>query len=155
MATVSAQKNQPRKEPRTGIPADVVAAVRKAGWSLRRLSLEHGYHEGSLQEGARASLAARGANIAAGDRPSPACDLADALPRRRHAQERPRRARHRTTEVEGYPPPRPHAAGAPRVSFDATRAIHDVNNAGRGRSATRIKAATSPPSTSSTKKSTK
>lgn len=30
-------------------PADVVAAVRKAGWSLRRLSLKHDYHEQSLQ----------------------------------------------------------------------------------------------------------
>lgn len=30
-------------------PADILAAVRKAGWSLRRLSLEHDYHERSVQ----------------------------------------------------------------------------------------------------------
>jgi len=30
-------------------PADVVAAVRKAGWTLRRLSVHHGYHPASLQ----------------------------------------------------------------------------------------------------------
>jgi Ner family transcriptional regulator len=29
-------------------PAEIVAEVRKAGWSLRRLSLKHGYHERSL-----------------------------------------------------------------------------------------------------------
>ncbi len=28
--------------------ADIVAALRKAGWSLRRLSLYHGYAPGSL-----------------------------------------------------------------------------------------------------------
>lgn len=30
-------------------PADVVAALRKAGWSLRRLSLAHGYHPDALK----------------------------------------------------------------------------------------------------------
>lgn len=30
-------------------PADIVAALRKAGWSLRRLSVHHGYHPASLQ----------------------------------------------------------------------------------------------------------
>jgi len=30
-------------------PADIVAAVRKAGWSLRRLSIRHDYHPQSLQ----------------------------------------------------------------------------------------------------------
>lgn len=33
--------------------ADVVASLRKAGWSLRRLSIHHGYSAGSL----RAALA--------------------------------------------------------------------------------------------------
>ncbi len=28
--------------------ADIVAALRKAGWSLRRLSQHHGYHPGTL-----------------------------------------------------------------------------------------------------------
>ncbi|WP_082954386.1 helix-turn-helix domain-containing protein [Acidihalobacter prosperus] len=31
-------------------PADVVAALRKAGWSLRRLSTHHGYAPTSLKE---------------------------------------------------------------------------------------------------------
>ena len=30
-------------------PADVVCALRKAGWSLRQLSLHHGYKHGSLK----------------------------------------------------------------------------------------------------------
>lgn len=30
-------------------PADIVAAVRKAGWSLRRLSIHHGYHPNTLK----------------------------------------------------------------------------------------------------------
>ena len=29
-------------------PADIVAALRKRGWSLRRLSAHHGYHLGAL-----------------------------------------------------------------------------------------------------------
>jgi Ner family transcriptional regulator len=29
-------------------PADIVAALRKAGWSLRRLSVHHGYRPGQL-----------------------------------------------------------------------------------------------------------
>ena len=29
--------------------ADIVAALRKAGWSLRRLSVQHGYHPQSLK----------------------------------------------------------------------------------------------------------
>lgn len=35
-------------------PADVVCALRKAGWSLRRLSAHHGYHPKSLQVAAYA-----------------------------------------------------------------------------------------------------
>lgn len=35
-------------------PADIVCALRKAGWSLRRLSAHHGYHPGSLQVAAYA-----------------------------------------------------------------------------------------------------
>lgn len=31
-------------------PADVVAALRKAGWSLRRLSVHHGYYPGALDK---------------------------------------------------------------------------------------------------------
>jgi len=34
-------------------PADIVAAVRKAGTSLRRLSIKHDYHEQSLQRALR------------------------------------------------------------------------------------------------------
>lgn len=35
-------------------PADVVCALRKAGWSLRKLSAHHGFHPGSLQVAAYA-----------------------------------------------------------------------------------------------------
>lgn len=56
MANVSGPKKPTSKGRQSGVviasdwhPADVVARVRKAGWSLRRLSLEHGYHERSLQ----------------------------------------------------------------------------------------------------------
>jgi len=31
-------------------PADVVAALRKRGWSLRRLSVEHGRHPSALSQ---------------------------------------------------------------------------------------------------------
>lgn len=31
-------------------PADVVAALRKAGWSLRRLSTHHGYHPTTIKK---------------------------------------------------------------------------------------------------------
>lgn len=31
-------------------PADVVAALRKAGWSLRKLSVHHGYYPGALDK---------------------------------------------------------------------------------------------------------
>lgn len=31
-------------------PADVVAALRKAGWSLRKLSQYHGYYPGALDK---------------------------------------------------------------------------------------------------------
>lgn len=34
-------------------PADVVAALRKAGWSLRRLSRAHGYHPDALKHALR------------------------------------------------------------------------------------------------------
>lgn len=30
-------------------PADIVAALRKRGWSLRRLSMYHGYSQGALK----------------------------------------------------------------------------------------------------------
>lgn len=33
-------------------PADVVCSLRKAGWSLRRLSLHHGYKQGSTLKNA-------------------------------------------------------------------------------------------------------
>lgn len=35
-------------------PADIVALLRKAGWTLRRLSVKHGYHPSSLQVALRA-----------------------------------------------------------------------------------------------------
>ena len=31
-------------------PADIVAALRKKGWSLRRLSLSHGYSSGMVRQ---------------------------------------------------------------------------------------------------------
>jgi len=47
----------PRQEPETGDwhPADIVAALRKAGWSLRQLSRHHGYHPSNLQHAMRFS----------------------------------------------------------------------------------------------------
>lgn len=46
-------KNRYQKKPAPPVgddwhPADVVAALRKAGWSLRRLSMAHGLHPGTL-----------------------------------------------------------------------------------------------------------
>ena len=49
MANVSSTKKPASKPLQDWHPADVVAAVHKAGMSLRRLSLRHGYHERSLQ----------------------------------------------------------------------------------------------------------
>ena len=34
-------------------PADIVAALRKAGWSLRRLSFAHGYRSNALKHALR------------------------------------------------------------------------------------------------------
>jgi len=43
------KSTHPKKEPNLEDwhPADVVASLRKAGWSLRRLSLHHGYADGT------------------------------------------------------------------------------------------------------------
>lgn len=42
------QKRTPKKPPKGDWhPADIKAALEKAGWSLRRLSLYHGYSNGS------------------------------------------------------------------------------------------------------------
>jgi Ner family transcriptional regulator len=38
-----------RIEPLDWHPADIVAALRKAGWSLRKLSASHGYSPGALK----------------------------------------------------------------------------------------------------------
>jgi Ner family transcriptional regulator len=47
--------NTPAKAPpEDWHPADIICALRKAGWSLRRLSAHHGYHPGSLQVAAYA-----------------------------------------------------------------------------------------------------
>lgn len=45
METSISQNNTP---PQDWHRADIVAALRKAGWSLRRLSRYHGYEAGSL-----------------------------------------------------------------------------------------------------------
>lgn len=45
METSSRESNSP---PQDWHRADIVAALRKAGWSLRRLSRYHGYEAGSL-----------------------------------------------------------------------------------------------------------
>jgi len=43
------QNNTPKKPvPEDWHPADIVAALRKAGWSVRRLSAHHGYHPKTL-----------------------------------------------------------------------------------------------------------
>ena len=47
MNNQSAQKKAP-PAPADWHPADVVAALRKAGWSLRQLSLHHGYYHQAL-----------------------------------------------------------------------------------------------------------
>jgi len=46
-------------------PADVVAAVRKAGWSLRQASLAHGLTAGNLSKALRRSYPAAEERIAA------------------------------------------------------------------------------------------
>ncbi len=45
----SDRKHNSHPAPQDWHPADIVAAVRKAGWTLRRLSAHHGYHPASLQ----------------------------------------------------------------------------------------------------------
>ena len=45
MTNPAAQK---KPAPKDWHPADVIAAVRKAGWSLRQLGLEHGYARSAL-----------------------------------------------------------------------------------------------------------
>ena len=44
--------NTPKKQPAASAtdwhPADIIAALRKAGWSLRRLSVHHGYYSQAL-----------------------------------------------------------------------------------------------------------
>ncbi len=40
-------KSEPKKA--NWHPADIIAALRKAGWSLRRLSQAHGYHPDALK----------------------------------------------------------------------------------------------------------
>lgn len=46
-------------------PADIVAALRKAGWSLRRLSLHHGYADGSTLKNALAHRWPKGQRLIA------------------------------------------------------------------------------------------
>lgn len=41
--------NERKKNPKDWHPADVVAAVRKSGWTLRKLSKHHGYSPGALK----------------------------------------------------------------------------------------------------------
>lgn len=42
------RQHTPKKPaPQDWHPADIVASLRKAGWSLRRLSFHHGYKNGS------------------------------------------------------------------------------------------------------------
>jgi Ner family transcriptional regulator len=40
---MKAQHTHPKPQPDGWHPADIVAALRKRGWSLRRLSVHHGY----------------------------------------------------------------------------------------------------------------
>lgn len=40
---MKAQHTPPKTQPQGWHPADIVAALRKRGWSLRRLSVHHGY----------------------------------------------------------------------------------------------------------------
>lgn len=42
------QKKAPAAQATDWHPADIIAALRKAGWSLRRLSVHHGYYEQAL-----------------------------------------------------------------------------------------------------------
>jgi len=51
MKTTRTTANPP---PEDWHPADVVCALRKAGWSLRKLSAHHGFHPASLQVAAYA-----------------------------------------------------------------------------------------------------
>lgn len=46
-------------------PADIVASLRKAGWSLRRLSMSHGLRPGTLQQALIRDYPAAEAKIAA------------------------------------------------------------------------------------------
>lgn len=48
-------RRAPRKKPapQDWHPADIVAALRKAGWSLRQLSVHHGYHPSALSQALR------------------------------------------------------------------------------------------------------
>jgi Ner family transcriptional regulator len=50
MSTLKPQKKQTNKD---WHPADVVAALHKAGWSLRQLSLQCNYSEGTLRKALR------------------------------------------------------------------------------------------------------
>jgi Ner family transcriptional regulator len=52
MATFSSSK---KAAPGDWHPADIVAALRKAGWSLRRLSKHHGYHPQTLGRAMRST----------------------------------------------------------------------------------------------------
>lgn len=47
-------RTPPPPPPEDWHPADIICALRKAGWSLRRLSAHHGFHPGSLQVAAYA-----------------------------------------------------------------------------------------------------
>lgn len=44
MNTKTATKKQPSAHAADWHPADIIAALRKSGWSLRRLSIHHGYY---------------------------------------------------------------------------------------------------------------
>ncbi len=50
MATRRTTESPPKSHAQDWHPADIVAALRKRGWSLRRLSVHHGYASGSLKK---------------------------------------------------------------------------------------------------------
>lgn len=49
MSTLAPPKKQPSATAEDWHPADVVAALRKAGWSLRGLSVHHGFSPWTLR----------------------------------------------------------------------------------------------------------
>ena len=50
MSTVHTQPDEPKKMPEDWHKADIKAALEKAGWTLRKLSMAHGYSQGAARQ---------------------------------------------------------------------------------------------------------